>query len=82
MSRLFIIAVLLLSPGLALAQGCPAPLADARKLVLVTADTMTSTTATLQRFTRASLSAPWTAESEPVTALIGLRGVGWAHAFR
>ena len=82
MSRLFIIAVLLLSPGLALAQGCPASLADARKLVLVTADTMTSTTATLQRFTRASLSAPWTAESEPVTALIGLRGVGWAHAFR
>jgi L,D-peptidoglycan transpeptidase YkuD (ErfK/YbiS/YcfS/YnhG family) len=73
---------LLFAPGLALAQTCPAPLNDARKLVLVTADTMTSTTANVQRFTRASLSAPWAPESGPVSALIGLNGVGWAHAFR
>ena len=72
----------LLIPDYAIAQTCPAPLKDARKLVLVTTDTMHATTASLQRFTRASPSAKWTAESGPVTALIGLRGVGWAHAFR
>lgn len=73
---------LLLAPSLALAQTCPAPLNDARKLVLVTADTMTSTTGNVQRFTRASPSAQWISESGPVSALIGLNGVGWAHAFR
>lgn len=82
MSRIVIIVVLLFAPSFALAQTCPAPLADARKLVLVTADTMTSTTASVQRFTRASPSAPWTPESGPVTALIGHNGVGWAHTFR
>ena len=82
MSRLLLIIVLLLAPQVALAQTCPAPLADARRLVLVTADTMSSTTADVQRFIRASLSAPWTPESGPVSALIGHKGVGWAHAFR
>ena len=32
---------LLLTPEMARAQSCPAPLADARRLVLVTAETMT-----------------------------------------
>jgi L,D-peptidoglycan transpeptidase YkuD (ErfK/YbiS/YcfS/YnhG family) len=73
---------LLLAPGFALAQSCPAPLNDARKLVLVAADTMNSTTASLQRFTRASPSASWTPESGPVSALIGYNGVAWAHSFR
>ena len=82
MSRILLFIVLLLAPGVALAQTCPAPLADARKLVLVTADTMTSTTASVQRFTRASPSDPWQAASGPVTALIGHNGLGWAHAFR
>lgn len=82
MRAAFLAFSLLLAPGTAQAQTCPAPLADARKLVLVIADTMTSTTANVQRFTRASPSAPWTPESGPVSALIGLKGVGWAHAFR
>jgi D-alanyl-D-alanine dipeptidase len=76
------ILFVLLFPNHALAQSCPAPLKDARKLVLVTTDTMHATTASLQRFTRASPSAKWTPESGPVTALIGIKGVGWAHAFR
>ncbi|MDO9412595.1 MAG: hypothetical protein Q7T81_08490 [Pseudolabrys sp.] len=74
--------ILLIAPGAAVAQTCPVPLADARKLVLVTADTMTSTTASVQHFTRASPSAPWTTDSAPVSALIGYKGVGWSHAFR
>jgi L,D-peptidoglycan transpeptidase YkuD (ErfK/YbiS/YcfS/YnhG family) len=82
MSRILLSIVILLAPGVALAQTCPAPLADARKLVMVTADTMTSTTASVQRFTRTAPNAPWLPASGPVTALIGHNGVGWAHAFR
>lgn len=82
MPRILVFILVVLVPGLALAQSCPGPLADARKLVLVTADTMTATTASVQRFTRAGPKASWTAESAPVSALIGHNGVGWAHAFR
>ena len=72
----------LLSPFPALAQSCPEPLATARRLVLVTADTLTSTTATVQRFERAAPNAPWQLSGGPATALIGHRGLAWAHAFR
>lgn len=82
MSRILLFIIVLLAPGVALGQSCPAPLANARKLVLVTADTMTSTTASVQRFTRAAPNAPWQPASGPVTALIGHNGVGWAHTFR
>lgn len=74
--------IFLIAPGVTAAQTCPAPLADARKLVLVTADTMNSTSASVQHFTRVSPSAPWTSDSAPVSALIGRNGVGWSHAFR
>jgi L,D-peptidoglycan transpeptidase YkuD (ErfK/YbiS/YcfS/YnhG family) len=80
--RALLILAVLLTPQVALAQSCPAPLRDASKLVLVTADTLTSTTASLQRFTRAKPNAPWQADSGPVTALIGYNGLGWAYAFR
>ncbi len=82
MLRIFIITVLALTPSLALAQSCPAPLAEARKLVLVTPDTLTARTATLRQFTRAAPDASWTPAGDPVEALIGLNGIGWAHAFR
>ena len=74
--------LLLLAPQAALAQSCPQPLASARRLVLVTADTLTSTTASVQRFERAAPNAPWQLSGGPATALIGHKGVGWAHAFR
>ncbi|MEP7030250.1 MAG: hypothetical protein ABI830_04885 [Pseudolabrys sp.] len=77
-----IILVLLLAPQMALAQSCPEPLASARKLVLVTADKMTSTTATVQRFERASLTSPWEVAGGEATALIGHKGVAWSYAFR
>jgi D-alanyl-D-alanine dipeptidase len=78
----FLLAALLLSPLPALAQTCPAPLADAHKLVLVTARDMASTSATVQRFNRANPHAPWKADGGPVTAIIGHGGMGWANAFR
>lgn len=81
--RLVVLALMLLfAPSLALAQTCPAPLAAARKLVMVLPDTMTATTATLQRFTRAAATAPWRPEGGPVTATIGRKGTAWSHAFR
>lgn len=82
MRAAFIAFVIFLAPSLALAQICPAPAAQARKLVLVTPDNMSSTTATVQRFVRSSLNARWRAESGPVTALIGRAGTGWSHVYR
>ena len=77
-----VVIALMLPPLPALAQACPAPLAGAHRLVLVTAPDVASTSATLQRFTRASPQAPWKPDGGPVTALVGHNGMGWAHAFR
>jgi L,D-peptidoglycan transpeptidase YkuD (ErfK/YbiS/YcfS/YnhG family) len=74
--------ILFVLPLPALAQSCPAPLRDARRLVLVVADNMTDTTAGLSRFIRTTPDAPWRTVGGPVTALIGHKGVAWAHAFR
>src|ERR1700687_2566904 len=74
--------VLLIAPHAALAQSCPEPLDQARRLVLVTADTLTGSTASVQRFERAAANAPLRQKRGPVTVLIGRNGVGWAHAFR
>ena len=74
--------LLLIAPSLALAQSCPAPLASAHRLLLVVPATMNSTTAYARRFSRASPRAPWRPAGGPFTALLGYRGVGWAHAYR
>jgi L,D-peptidoglycan transpeptidase YkuD (ErfK/YbiS/YcfS/YnhG family) len=66
----------------ALAQSCPVPLASARRLVLVTSDTMNGMNATLQTFERPSPSDPWQARSEPEPALLGKGGMGLSHFFR
>lgn len=76
------IVTLLLAASPALGQSCPAPLANARKLVLVTPDTMTSTSATMQRFTRSSPDESWRADGGPITATIGRAGTAWSYAFR
>jgi D-alanyl-D-alanine dipeptidase len=75
-------AILLIAPHVAFAQNCSEPLAQARRLVLVTADTFTSTTASVQRFERDAPNAPWQLSGGAATALIGHRGVAWAYAFR
>ena len=76
----FILALLLL-PCAAHAQSCPALLASANRLVLVVADTMGSTTASVQRYQRASPTETWRAVGGPASALIGYKGIAWAHAF-
>ncbi len=74
--------IVLIAPQAAMAQSCPAPLADARRLVLVVADTPSSTTATVERYERDAPNAPWQLSGGAATALIGHRGLGWAYAFR
>ena len=66
----------------AVAQTCPAPLADAHKLVLVTTRDMASTSATVQRFSRVNPHAPWKPDGGPVSAIVGHNGMGWSNAFR
>ncbi|MFN3656704.1 MAG: hypothetical protein ACK4UO_05545 [Pseudolabrys sp.] len=68
--------------GGALAQSCPQPLASAQRLVLVTADNLTTSAARLQRFTRANAAAPWQPDGEAVNALVGRKGMAWGFAFR
>lgn len=82
MRAALLVFIALIAPQAALAQSCPQPLGEARRLVLVTADTLTSTTATVQRFERDAPNAPWQLSGGPATALIGHKGVAWAHAFR
>src|SRR3974390_572553 len=80
-SILFLLAIIVV-PTAAFAQSCPAPLAGARKLVLVVPDDWTSITARLQRFTRTAPNAPWQPDTRPVTSLVGKSGTGWSFAFR
>ncbi len=74
--------VMLIAPQAAQAQSCPAPLAEARRLVLVVADRPSSTTATVERFERDTPNAPWQLSGGAATALIGHKGMAWAYAFR
>lgn len=81
--RIALLAVVAwLAPQIALAQSCPEPLASAKRLVLVTADKLNSTTATVERFERLSLHSPWEVAGGPATGLIGYNGVAWSPAFR
>jgi len=82
MRRVFLTLMVVLAPLAAQAQSCPQPLAAAKRLVLVVAPKMSSTTATVRRFVRASPEQPWHQVGGPASALIGRRGVAWARAFR
>ncbi len=82
MRAAILLVIALLAPQVALAQSCPEPLASAKRLVLVTADTLVSTTATVERFERHTPNAQWQIAGGPAKALIGHRGVAWSHAFR
>jgi D-alanyl-D-alanine dipeptidase len=73
---------ILLAPQVALAQSCPEPLASSKRLVLVTANTLNSTTATVERFERLSLHSPWEVAGGPATAIVGHNGLAWSQTFR
>jgi len=80
--RSILAALLVIVPAAAWAQSCPAPLAAASRLVLVTADTLSSNTATLRRYVRPSPRSAWVADGGATTALIGRNGMAWGYPFR
>jgi L,D-peptidoglycan transpeptidase YkuD (ErfK/YbiS/YcfS/YnhG family) len=63
------------------AQSCPAPLANARRLVLVTAASMNDIAATMRLYERASANAAWHALDATEPATIGKAGMGWSQFF-
>ena len=63
------------------AQSCPAPLANAKRLVLVTAATMNDTAAAMRLYERASARENWRALGAAEPALIGRTGMGWSPFF-
>ena len=67
---------------MAFGQTCPAPLHDAKRLVLVTTESMDSTPATAQLFERVSVNDPWRLLGVAEPALVGRAGMAWAPAFR
>jgi L,D-peptidoglycan transpeptidase YkuD (ErfK/YbiS/YcfS/YnhG family) len=80
-SRAGLVLGAILFPGVALAQSCPAPLTDAKRLVLVVADNFTTSAASVQRFERVA-GGSWRAIGGPASALIGLKGMAWSQAWR
>jgi D-alanyl-D-alanine dipeptidase len=68
--------LLAVGAGSAGAAGCPAELAAATQLVLVTAATTNDIRATLQTFERAATSAPWRRKDAAEPAVLGRRGLG------
>ncbi len=63
------------------AQSCPAPLANAKRLVLVTTPGMNDMAATVRLYERASAKEPWRALDAPEPATIGRAGMGWSQFF-
>jgi len=82
MRMVFLAGLLLFAPQIALAQGCPAPLGEARKLMLVTAGNFTTSEASAQLFERRTPAEPWRAVSAAEPALIGRAGMAWSYFFR
>lgn len=74
-------AALTFSSEMARAQSCPAPLAGARKLVLVTAPTMTDMAATMRLYERPSPAERWRALGAAEPATIGRGGMAWSQFF-
>jgi L,D-peptidoglycan transpeptidase YkuD (ErfK/YbiS/YcfS/YnhG family) len=65
-----------------LAQTCPAPLAEAKRLVLVTSKTMNAAAALIQLFERATPKDSWLAVGGAEPALVGRAGMAWSHFYR
>jgi D-alanyl-D-alanine dipeptidase len=65
----------------AMGQGCPPPLSEALRLVLVTTADMESSKARLQLFERSSTAAPWTPASAGEPAMVGKMGLAWGFTF-
>jgi L,D-peptidoglycan transpeptidase YkuD (ErfK/YbiS/YcfS/YnhG family) len=84
MGLIFAATAILVSPAFVspvLAATCPAPLAQAKRLVLVATQSMDTALATLQRFARRSADLPWKRVSAAEPAVVGKAGLGWGYPF-
>jgi L,D-peptidoglycan transpeptidase YkuD (ErfK/YbiS/YcfS/YnhG family) len=63
------------------AQSCPVALANAKRLVLVTASGMNDVAATMRLYERASARDEWRALGDTEPATIGKAGMGWSQFF-
>ncbi|GLS44910.1 hypothetical protein GCM10007884_28990 [Methylobacterium brachythecii] len=61
---------------------CPALLANARNLVIVTAETMDTTRAWLRVFERIASSGAWQPVGGAESAVVGTKGLAWGYPFR
>src|SRR5438105_699758 len=73
--------VALPAPVRAAGKDCPTALADATRLVLVVSPTMSSVSATLRRFERASPASAWMEVGKAQPAVVGKGGLGWGWTF-
>lgn len=76
-----LIALSALATASAIAQTCPEPLQSARRLVLVTANNMDTSAATMQLFERASPTEAWHPLGPVEPALLGSGGMAWGIGF-
>jgi len=84
MGLIFAATAILVSPAFVspvLAATCPAPLAQAKRLVLVATQSMDTALATLQLFARRSADLPWKRVSAAEPAVVGKAGLGWGYPF-
>src|SRR5258708_30971027 len=80
MGLIFAATAILVSPVFVspvLAATCPAPLAQAKRLVLVATQSMVTALATLQRFTRRSADLPWKRVGAAEPAVVRQARLGW-----
>jgi D-alanyl-D-alanine dipeptidase len=75
-------AALLAFSASAFAQSCPAPLATALRLVLVTAPTMKDTIATMRVYERTSPGDVWRQRGAVEPAVVGKAGMAWSPFFK
>jgi L,D-peptidoglycan transpeptidase YkuD (ErfK/YbiS/YcfS/YnhG family) len=81
---IFAAAGMLVSPVFVsplLAATCPPPISQAKRLVLVTTQSMDTPLATLQLFRRVSANMPWKRVSAAEPAVVGKAGLGWGYPF-
>src|SRR5260370_33203723 len=82
MGLIFAATAILVSPVFVspvLAATCPAPLAQAKRLVLVATQSMVTALATLQRFRPRSADLPWKRVSAAEPAVVGQAGLGLGY---
>jgi D-alanyl-D-alanine dipeptidase len=75
-------ACVVLAPPLALGQPCPAALAAANRLALVTVPAFASSSGTLRLYERTQADTAWRLLHPAEPVVLGIRGVAWGDAFR